>query len=425
MFICPQVVVAVQPDMVISTREESLADEDNFNIEIVKSEEQFIDDKETEKSISSDSESVNFSDKDFHLSESEAEELEEEKPKKKVTQEKPFSCKDCDKSYARPNYLAQHVKYCHSNNELIACKVEGCGKEFKLLPSYQVHMKLKHSDKKTKEKDEEEAESTSKYFCCEKCPLRFRLKDRFESHLKFHEGIKPFACQKCNKSYNKLSHLKQHEKHYHSENKPDCFACTYEGCDKKFEFLPSLDGHIRTKHLGRAEDKIHICEECGKSFRNITYLKEHKLTHLGESFYPYQCDQCKKKFKNKKGLNEHVLRHSGVKNFECPHCGMKKATNRELKEHINFHTREREYKCLHCPMIFAGPSSLSIHTNTIHLKIKKYECQYCKQTFAKHGTWKDHERLHTGEKPFACTICGKCFAQNSARRKHEKIHNKK
>lgn len=405
--------------MIVSTKEES---NENTEIDVLKEENQFIDEQASERSLSLESEEdPNFSDKDFNLSDSEEE--SEKKPKRKSTDSKPFVCKECNKSYLRASYLAQHVKYHHGNAESFTCEVEGCGKVFKLFPTYQVHMRAKHSEKKSK--TGEEGESVSKYFCCDKCPLRFRLKDRFESHLKFHEGIKPFACQKCNKSYNKLSHLKQHEKHYHSENKPDVFPCTYEGCDKKFEFLPSLDGHIRTKHLGRAEDKIHICEECGKSFRNITYLKEHKLTHLGESFYPYQCDQCKKKFKNKKGLNEHVLRHSGVKNFECPHCGMKKATNRELKEHINFHTREREYKCLHCPMIFAGPSSLSIHTNTIHLKIKKYECQYCKQTFAKHGTWKDHERLHTGEKPFACTICGKCFAQNSARRKHEKIHNKK
>lgn len=184
--------ITVQPDLIISTREESLGDElDNDESNHFKYDEPFIDDKETEKSNSSDSDSVNFSDKDFDLSDSDTDEFKE-KPKKKTPEIKAFACKECDKSYAKSSYLSQHVKHCHSNMESITCEVEGCGKVFKLSSSYQVHMKAKHSEKKPKP----EEDSSSKYFCCEKCPLRFRLKDRFESHLKFHEGIKPVSINK-------------------------------------------------------------------------------------------------------------------------------------------------------------------------------------------------------------------------------------
>lgn len=257
---------------------------------------------------------------------------------------------------------------------------------------------------------------------CSQCPDLFRFPEKYEIHLKLHNGIRPFTCDQCQKSYKKLYHLNRHKKTHSVEQ--TVFRCSSEGCDKTFSRKESLRSHLNLKHSGQPE-KREMCDECGKSFVNISYLKTHKLSHLGSDHYPFECKECSKKFLYKKTVDEHVLRvHTDIRNFVCQICGAKKATKNSLRAHVNTHTRERLYTCKDCPKVFASSANLAIHTNCVHKKIKKHKCQYCGYAFSRMRTCKLHERTHTGEKPHACGVCGKTFAQSTARNTHQKTHIK-
>jgi len=108
-----------------------------------------------------------------------------------------------------------------------------------------------------------------------------------------------FRCNECNKVFNRICYLKQHNKSFHNGEKP--YKCTQ--CGKRFPVEVLYQEHL-AKHAG---DKPYKCEVCPKQFNHKTDLRRHMCLHTGEK--PFTCDVCGKGFIREDRMVKHADTH--------------------------------------------------------------------------------------------------------------------
>ncbi|VVC99049.1 unnamed protein product, partial [Leptidea sinapis] len=72
-------------------------------------------------------------------------------------------------------------------------------------------------------------------------------------------------------------------------------------------------------NLKHTDEKLHSCDECGKSFNHSGHLKNHIRVHTGDK--PFSCDECGKSFTVSATLRNHKKIHTGVRPYSCDVCG--------------------------------------------------------------------------------------------------------
>eukprot|EP00093_Oithona_nana_P004608 04608.XXX_216301_213221_1 [CDS] Oithona nana genome sequencing. len=108
-----------------------------------------------------------------------------------------------------------------------------------------------------------------------------------------------YRCSECNKVFNRLCYLKQHNKSFHNGEKP--FKCGQ--CGKRFPVEVLYQEHL-AKHAG---DKPYKCEVCPKQFNHKTDLRRHMCLHTGEK--PFACEVCGKGFIREDRMVKHSDTH--------------------------------------------------------------------------------------------------------------------
>lgn len=110
---------------------------------------------------------------------------------------KPFVCDypSCGKSFVKPHKLKQHQMIHGDQDKPFSCSQ--CDKTF----ANQEYLK-RHVIRHTGQRDHE----------CNLCPAKFAFKSGLNSHMLTHSDVKPFECSICTSRFSKHSSLKAHHK---------------------------------------------------------------------------------------------------------------------------------------------------------------------------------------------------------------------
>ncbi|KAK6627413.1 hypothetical protein RUM44_009890 [Polyplax serrata] len=327
-------------------------------------------------------------------------------------------CDVCHKTFSSMNYLEKH-KQCHTKAFSYYC--EYCGKGFAVLQTLQNHVNL-HS-------------KSSKYQC-ELCGKKFIQKPNLTDHLRKHKGEYRYKCPVCHKAFIRRSVLKVHVLAHKSES----HMCQYCGkqfknltnltvhikicsgdlkfccdkCDKKFPIRSLLKRHISIRHNS---EYLFVCSICSKGFGKNSDLRTHMRSHSDKK--PFRCSKCNNCYKSLSNLNQHMKVHSTGASLECTICSKKFTRQDCLTDHLNQHTGDKPYKCMTCLKAFANRINFNIHVKRHNGTLKKKACPICGKLFNK--GLKDHMTSHSGEKPYSCKQCLAVFTVKSSLNKHVKL----
>lgn len=257
---------------------------------------------------------------------------------------------------------------------------------------------------------------------CNVCGKKNKSSSQYYGHLKKHKNDNfQWTCSQCPEGtsiFQSLSLLSKHKKSNHIELGNDKllnvefgetsvrethqnkkrfaqsqFACQL--CDKNFNKRSDLKVHLAS-HLSL---KGCVCEVCGRSFSHMSNLIRHSYVHTG--FKPYPCKVCGKRFTQVTSLNQHSISHHSNQRNPCPAVPEK------------------------CDKLFRTPAIAKQHAYRVHPDVqwenfdpknldkkrkRKYYCRHCGETFLSTNELKSHFTQHYKNEVRICKIT--CIKEN-------------
>ncbi|XP_049790663.1 zinc finger protein 236-like [Schistocerca nitens] len=110
------------------------------------------------------------------------------------------------------------------------------------------------------------------------------------------------------------------------------------------------------------DEKQHKCNQCGRTFKKLSYLNVHMRTHTGGKIYA--CLICNKKYVNFCTLRGHMKSHTKGAELMCQVCNYRFPDYTTLCQHMMEHTEERPFQCSVCDMQFHSAAHMRRHLRT-------------------------------------------------------------
>ncbi|XP_078143125.1 zinc finger protein 1035 [Centroberyx gerrardi] len=212
-----------------------------------------------------------------------------------------FECTECCQSFLGRDAFCQH----HCSHRQHAMEIEYSSPSTKKSPvTYNQAMG-----------EEEEVDVTGEdFYNCPVCSKRFSSKSGLLEHQnKQHPNERPFKCELCGKTFNLRRYLRDHERRHRqkmdiqnkAQSNEEQFKCSQ--CPIILETAQGLSLHMRM----HAEQEVgeHRCDMCYKSFSQLSLLRQHQESHVGQVVY--ECTECDKAFAFPHLLEEHQQTHAG------------------------------------------------------------------------------------------------------------------
>lgn len=336
------------------------------------------------------------------------EEENEEKPlkrKKEIDYEKykKYTCDCCEKKFASRLELTYHLNV-HAGVNPYECGIDNCTKSYPHPRTLKVHQREVHYilngkrldpppekeqdpefDEKLDElRDEnfviesfyvESRKGNKRPYQCRICS-RFYNKTEFGYHRNKHLGLKPFACEKCDRSFTTPFDLQKHNRQIHQKNK--CSDGDSDASDSENDEKTSIYHDIS---MQSTEDDTN----------NYRALEQYFVPDLRGCRRAYQCPECQKLY-----------------------------SRGELKYHLNTHKNVKPYVCAieNCEKTFASPRDMRVHALKFHkIKVKPVKDYSMKETRVAREKIEKLDVVEYKKIDVICTVCGK-----SVRKKHFREH---
>lgn len=232
--------------------------------------------------------------------------------------------------------------------------------------------------------------------CCPECGKTFCLVAHLQSHMEVHSKDQSVVCSPCQQSFPNAASYQQHQDTRHGDQ--DSFqpgAAEAEGVDVCWDSrrmnptlgidemrdqapppLSHVPGRVTNSQTSNeasgAEEKSHVCEHCGRTYRHAGSLLNHKNSHKTGSFF---CSVCQKEFTNLMALKNHRRIHTEPKRYQCLECGKAFRVSTQLICHRRIHTKEKPFACPLCDKSFSSKSNLR-HHQKMHQNSQNYDSSF-------------------------------------------------
>lgn len=355
------------------------------------------------------------------------------------------TCSICNAEFLDPEDLTVHLTQVHVDEDLTIPYVsvcQFCPVIFTNLMDYVTHISDAH---------------LTNIRCCKFCTRAFTDFNQLQRHESKHPIYKKktlFSCSQCNKLFDEICDLEEHEFNKHNDVKEGVFL---NHCYSLLSSVLNINAVKFLRSLG--SDTSYFCTKCSYSSNDainyIEHLQKNRCTSL-------VCDTCSNVYKDKTSLWRHLQEHKECwidatnddmqkkckechkmikvvnlnshrkecKVIKCSMCNVILKSMYELSEH---QTKEHPMAivmkfCMLCNKEFVGSVALEKHMNRSHKKhfhLYKYKCMQCEKYF-KHPKdlfahyFSTHREMH----PYSCRICDKTFRIRKAFTLHIKMEHK-